>query len=175
MARRAEPLPAHLRSAANRRARPRRPPSQRLRDAAAAGLLTRSNTRPGTVGRQAADAELYRRRLATRPGATARERAGHEPVAAPERVMLALFDGPPRWVELHGLTRGEARRVARYDSLLGHLAAGDVSGSAFRRRVSAWAPLRGERFLADPETVRALLVERAEAGEALFRYEGRRT
>lgn len=174
MAERAD-LPLSLRASANRRARPRRPPSQRLRDAAAAGLITRGNTRRGTAGRQAADAEAYRRRLATRPGRTARERAGHEAHGAPERVMLALLDGPPRWAELHGLSRGEARRVARYDSLLGHLAAGDISGAAFRRRVSSWAAIRGERFLADPDLALALLSERAEGGESLFRYEGRRT
>jgi hypothetical protein len=88
--------------------------------------------------------------------------------------MLALLDYPPRWAELHGLTRGEARRVGRYMSLVGHLVAGGVTGPAFRRRVRSWRPLRTERLLSTPDAVFALLTERVEAGESTFRYEGRR-
>lgn len=89
--------------------------------------------------------------------------------------MPALFDEPPRWVDLDNLSRAEARRVARYNSLTGQLTKGKLSPAAFRRRVSSWRPFRDERFLSDPDAALALLEVRRTSDEELFYYErGRR-
>ena len=89
--------------------------------------------------------------------------------------MSTLLDGPPRWVLLGDLSRAEARRVARYDAMLSNLAQGSLGDKAFRRRVGSWRPIRGERFLADPAAVMAILDERRQAGDETFVYVGRRT
>jgi hypothetical protein len=168
-----DPLPRDLRRRANRAATPRKRPPDNLIAAAQRGLLTRSNTKPGTKGRQAADAVVYQSRVADRaPGETARQRLGVVPT---ERSMPALFDEPPRWVDLDNLSRAEARRVARYNSLTGQLTKGKLSPAAFRRRVSSWRPFRDERFLSDPDAALALLEVRRTSDEELFYYErGRR-
>jgi hypothetical protein len=167
------PLPRDLRRKADRAATPRKRPPDNLITAAQRGLLTRSNTKPGTRGRQAADAVTYRARVADRaPGETARQRLGVVPT---ERSMPALFDDPPRWVDLDNLSRAEARRLGRYWHLVKELSAGRLSPLTFQRRVSSWQPLRGERLLADPTAVFALLEVRRAGDQELFFYErGRR-
>ena len=167
------PLPRDLRRKADRAATPRKRPPDDLIAAAQRGLLTRSNTKPGTKGRQAADVVTYRARVADRaPGETARQRLGVVPT---ERSMPALFDEPPRWEDLDGLSRLEARRLGRYWHLVKELSAGRLSPLTFQRRVSSWRPLRGERLLADPTAVFALLEVRRAGDQELFFYErGRR-
>jgi hypothetical protein len=89
--------------------------------------------------------------------------------------MPALFDDPPRWADLDGLTRLEARRVGRYNAMVRQLAEGKLSPAAFRRRVSSWRPFRGEHFLSDADAALALLEVRRTGDEELFYYErGRR-
>ena len=168
-----DPLPRDLRRQANRPAVARRQPPDALIAQARRGVLTRSNTRPGTRGRQAADAAMYRARAADRAeGETARQRLG---VVKSTRSMPALFGDPPRWVDLDNLSRAEARRVGRYNAMVRQLAEGKLSPAAFRRRVSSWRPFRGEHFLSDPGAALALLEVRRAGDEELFYYErGRR-
>ena len=166
-------LSSSLRRSANRSAGPRgRAPSQRLRDAADAGLLTRSNTRAGTAGRRAADAAEYERRIARHPGVSARQAAGHIPAGAEEKRLSAIFRSVGFAVVV-GAGRADRRRLARYDSLVGQLRGGSLSGAAFRRRVRGWQPYGAEglRFEWDPDVVLALLAERDALGEDLFVYE----
>lgn len=173
--RRAEPLPASLRSAANRRARPRRPPSQRLRDAAAAGLLTRDNTLKGTAGRQAADAVEYQRRQVRgrRLGAgTARAAAGHGGPLPPAAIS-AMFRGLGFSI-VEDPTAAERRRLNRWNSLVAQLDAGRLSPESFARRVRGWRPFRGEAFEWDASIVTATMAQRGDAGESSYVYEGRR-
>jgi len=163
-----DPLPRALRRKANGEATPRKRPPDDLIAAAQLGLLTRSNTKPHTRGRQAVDAVTYRARAADRAeGETARERLG---VVKSTRSMPAMLDSPPRWVDLDNLSRAEARRVARFSSLTGQLAEGKLSPAAFRRRVSSWRPFRGEHFLSDPDAALALLEARRTSDEELFYY-----
>ncbi len=170
-------LPRSLRRAAARGAGPRgRAPSRRLRDAAAAGLLTTTNTRAGSAGRRAVDAEVYKRRTAGRsPGVTARTAAGHEAAAVREATGMSAILVGRGWVELEGLSRGERVRAARYAALASNLAQDRITPAAFRRRVSRWAPIAGERFEATPFIVTAINDERHEAGLPSFVYTGRRT
>ena len=171
-------LPRGLRATANRRGRRGQAPSPSLREAAAAGVLTRGNTRPGTRGRQAVDRQIYEARQAAgaRKGlGRGRASAGHEAPSTRARAMSTLLDSPPRWTVLDDVTRGEARRLARYDAMLSNLVQGDISPSAFRRRVGSWRPIRGERFLADPTAALAILDTRREAGDETFIYVGRRS
>jgi hypothetical protein len=152
---------------------PRRQPPDGLISAAKRGELRRSNTMPGTKGRQAVDAVVYRQRAADRAvGETARQRLG---VVRTGREMSVLFDGPPRFEVVSDVTRAEARRLARYDSLLGQLAGGTLSPTAFDRRVSSWRPFRGEHFLSEPDAALAILELRRAGDEPIFHYErGRR-
>ena len=116
----------------------------------------------------------YLRRQARRPeGVTAREAAGHRP--PPVAMAMSALVEPGMFVRFEELTRSEARRVARYDSLLGQLDQGLLSPSAFRRRVRSWRPIRGERFLSDAEAALAILDMRRAAGDEVFVYEGRRS
>lgn len=168
------PLPASLRRSANRRATPRAAPPRRLRDAAEAGVVTRRNTKAGSAGRQAADAELYARRQARgrRLGAaSARAAVGH---GGPRFAMSGVFEGRG-WIILEDLSPGERRRVARWNALASNLTTGDISATTFRRRVRTWRPLRGERFESDPLVVEAILDQRRQAGLPLFTYPMRRT
>lgn len=163
-----------LRRAANRPAIPGRRPPDRLLGAARSGQLSRSDTTPGTRGRQAVDRATYERRRLGRPFETSRQATGHESAADREqRRMSVLLDDPPRYVELAGLGRLDRSRVARYASLTGALAQGQISPAAFRRRVSRWAPIAGHQFSADPAAVLALLEQRRAAGLDSFVYEGR--
>lgn len=166
-------LPRSLRRSASRPARKGRQPPDRLIAAAEAGLLTRHNVAPGTRGAQAVNAVYYQRRtspLNRKPGQTVREQAGHETAEVREqRSISVLYDRPQPYEVLEGLTRGEIRRAGRYNALVDQLAAGQLSPQAFRRRVSGWAPLRGERLLSDPDRVLAVLEARRASGLEIFR------
>jgi hypothetical protein len=147
-----------------------------VRALAAIGRLTPSNTRPGTVGRQAADAVVYRRRVRGRPeGARARTVAGHESAAVREATGISAVLAGVGWTELDGLSRSERRRAARWNARAGELLAGQIPPEKFRSLIEAWAPLcDGRRFESDPDVVLAILAERQAAGEAVFEYRGRR-
>ena len=178
VARRPNPLPRSLRRAAARPAGPRgRVPSPALREAAAAGLLSRSNTEPGTAGRRAADAATYARRRAARPTAPARQAAGHVPAGSTGPVASFSAQpaggGDPRLLVGVRVSRADVHRAGRYDSLVGQLAAGRITGATFERRVRGWRPVEvlgppdvagSWRFVADPGTALALAVEAAAAG-----------
>jgi hypothetical protein len=165
-------LPRSLRRAADRPATPGRQPSDRLIAAAEAGIIRRSNTKKGTRGQQAANAVTYRRRTSGRPeGVSAREAAGHErPEVRAARAISVLLDRPAPFVILEGPARLEASRAARYDSYAGQLAAGGITPERFQRKISSWRPIRGERFLADPDRVLAVLEARRAGDEELFIY-----
>ena len=172
--RRAE-LPPSLRASANRRARPRRPPSERLRSAAAAGIITRGNTRPGTAGRQAADAAEYERRQSRgrRLGATtARAAVGHGGPLPPASITAMFRDLGFSTVE--NPTAAERRRLNRWNSLVAQLVAGRLSPKGFERRVKAWRPFRGAAFEWNAEIITATMGERRDAGETTYEYTGRR-
>jgi len=169
-------LPRELRSAANRPARPRRPPAadSKLAEAARAGLLTRANTISGTAGRQAADAVVYARREARRaPGETARAAAGHRK-APPAGGMSAIFREVGFSV-IEAPTAGERRRLGRFNARVAELVEGQLSARRFERMIAGWRPLRGMRFESDPEVVLAILDIRRETGEDIFIYVGRRS
>jgi len=170
------PLPASLRSAANRPARPRRPPAadSKLAASARAGLLTRSNTRAGTAGRQAADQVIYAKREGRRaPGETARAAAGHRK-AIPQGGMSGIFKGNG-FVVVEAPTPGERRRLGRFNARVAELVEGQLSARRFERQVGGWRPLRGMRFENDPEIILATLDIRRQVGEEIFIYEGRRS
>ena len=170
-------LPRDLRRKANRAGTPRRRPPDDLVTAARRGLLTRSNTKPGTKGRQAADAAAYSRRAAdTAPGETVRARLGHE--VAVSRTISALLESPPRFEVLEGVTRLDAKRIARYHEVTRQLLnrrsyRGKVmTPERFRRLVSQWRPLSsGERLLADPDAVMAILETLRAEDRDVFVYE----
>lgn len=88
--------------------------------------------------------------------------------------MSAMFVGVG-WADVQAPSPGERRRIARWNARAGELRQGQITPERFRRLVGTWAPLRGVRFETDPAVVLATLAERAEGGEDLFRYEGRRT
>ena len=88
--------------------------------------------------------------------------------------MSAMFAGIG-WAEVQAPSPSERRRVARWNARAGELRQGQISPERFRRLVGSWSEFRGLRFEADPAVVLATLAERAEGGEDLFRYEGRRT
>ena len=127
-------------------------------------------------GRGAPEVRTRRARAAYELGGTIRRaEAGHEPAAAREAVAMSALLTGIGWAEVQAPTPGERRRIARWNSRAGELRHGHISPERFRRLVGSWAPLRGERFEFDPDVVLATLAERAESGEALFEYPGRRT
>lgn len=165
-------LPPSLRRAAKRPAAPGRQPSDRVVAAVETGLLSRRNTTPGTVGRQAVDRVTYVRRKAKRPDISAREALGHErPEVRARRVISVLLDRPDPFVLIEAPSRGEASRAGRYNSFVGKLAAFRMTPKQFERQVSSWRPIRGERFLADPDRVLAWVEARRASGQELFVYE----
>lgn len=99
---------------ATRRSPPR--PGTRLYDAAAVGILTRANTRPGTRGRQAVDASSYRSRRSREPTLSAREAAGHEVAGSRSKVATFYAADPPRriTIEGEGVTQRDVRRAGSY-------------------------------------------------------------
>jgi hypothetical protein len=60
---------------------------------------------------------------------------------------MSAYMGERARFSLHGnLSRSEARRLGRYDSLVGQLSTGRLSGREFERRVGSWRPFRGEQL-----------------------------
>jgi hypothetical protein len=177
-------LPTALRRAASRPALIGRPPEPgtRLADAARSGVLTRSNTWPGTQGRQAVDAEGYRRRQAKRrQGVRARAMAGHRPLDGTADFYSRTPEGAAL-VRLEGLTAGEVRRAARYmyatavllDDLRSLPWDADATRRAFRRRFERWTPIGGLRVVSDPDAVVALAEHARIAEEEPIFDSGRR-
>lgn len=169
-------LPASLRAAANRAARPRRPPApgSKLAEAARAGLLTRANTTPGTAGRQAVDHVVFEGRKAARaPGETVREALGHRKTA-PQGGMSGVFKDAG-FVVVENPDRAERRRLGRFNARVAELVEGQLSARRFERMIAGWRPLRGMAFENDPEIILATLDIRRQVGEELFIYEGRRS
>ena len=79
------------------------------------------------------------------------ERTGHEPPAIRAgRQMSAFVDDHAEFRVFGDLSRAEARRLGRYDSLVSQLAGGRIGEREFERRTSHWRPIRGERFTSDP-------------------------
>jgi hypothetical protein len=125
-------LPRDLRRKANRAGTPRRHPPDDLVAAARRGLLTRSNTKPGTKGRQAADAAAYSRRAADAvPGETVRARLGHTP--APEVVWSAVPTASGV-IEVFTAARRESSRVGAFSHDVGLLLDGDLDPRDFERK-----------------------------------------
>jgi len=171
MVRTPDRLPWDLRLRADEPAPPRQRPPDDLIAAARRGLLTRSNTRPGTQGRQAADSLVYQRRIAQRakPGRTVREAAGHTSRVAPVAMagIVLARDGEGRPVELHDveLSRRDVRRAARHAALIRQLLNGRLAPAMFRARVRRWAPFT---VLGPPEVAgRYTFLEDADAVIAL--------
>lgn len=127
-------------------------------------------------GRGTPEVRARRARAAYELGGTIhRAEAGHEGAAAREAVaMSGMFVGVG-WADVQAPSPGERRRVARWNSRAGELRRGQITPERFRRLVGSWSEFRGLRFEADPAVVLATLAERAEGGEALFEYRGRRT
>jgi hypothetical protein len=100
-----------------------------------------------------------------------RERAGHEPATVRAGRTMSAFVGPDVvYVEFSGLSRAEATRLGRYNSLVRRLQDGQISRGEFLRIASGWRPVAGQRLSANPEAVLARLeVLRAEDVE-VFRY-----
>jgi hypothetical protein len=180
-------LPRSLRRAAARPAGPRgRRPSDRLVEAARAGVLTRSNTRPRSAGRRAVDAAAYERRLAAAERRarehgqalpTARQAAGHD---VRRRRITALVQGFGLVVIEVGLS--DSRKVGRHLDLAGALVGGQISAAAFRARLRAWRSLDvrvtgGDLppgtyvLMGDPADVIAAMTEASEAGVEIVQYE----
>jgi hypothetical protein len=71
---------------------------------------------------------------------------------------------------LQAPSRREASRAARYDAYVGQLAEGRITARAFERKISGWRPIRGERFLSNPDAVLAVLENRRAADQETFVY-----
>jgi hypothetical protein len=163
------------RRAADRPATRGRELSDELIALAQAKILTRSNTRAGTVGRQAANAVIYRRRVerGRRLGAsTARAGVGHGGPLPPAQ-MSAIFR-EVGFAIVEDPTIAERARIARWNSRAGELRDGEISPTRFAHLVSSWAPVREMRFEWDASVVLANQDARRQSGEELFIYEGRR-
>jgi len=163
-------IPPSIRRAAARPAGPRgRRPPRRLLDAAAAGVLTRGNTRKGTRGRQAVDRIVFLRRRAAAPDLSAREALGHRVAGSRDRMATFFADDPPRGVTVAGpdVTIRDVRRAASYLGMVGGLVEAhrrgpddwSVVAARFRARWRRARPIAGLRPLADPEAVLALATE----------------
>ena len=98
-------------------------------------------------------------------------RTGHEPAQVRAgREMSAFMGEHARFTVYANLTRSEARRLARYDALVGRISTGRLAGAEFERRVSAWRPFRGERFASGPRAVLAALDRRRDDELEVFEY-----
>lgn len=96
---------------------------------------------------------------------------GHEPAAVRQARAMSTYLGPEaRFSVPDNLTRSEARRLARYDSLVGQLSRGRISRRDFQRRVGNWRPFRGQRLASDPAAVLAALDRRRDEELELFEY-----
>lgn len=139
------------------------------------GEIRRKNIRPGTRGEQAYRRVQYLSRQEGRPeGVTAREMAGHEaPSVRAGRSISVMVEAPgggAEWVVLTGVTRAEASRAAKYESLVAQLRAGRITPARFEKRVSSWRPIHGRTFLADADAVLALNESRRAAELPTFEY-----
>jgi hypothetical protein len=85
-------------------------------------------------------------------------------------ISLIVGD-PPRFIIVEGLNRRQRSRVGRYMGLVEQLDHEKLSAAAFRRRVRRWRPIAGQRFLSDPEAVRAVVQRRRAADQEIFHYE----
>jgi hypothetical protein len=170
---RKSPVSPELRQAADRLAGPRtEAPSADLTAAARRRELTRTNTTPGSEGRKAVDARTYGRRQAkASPGITARQATGH--AKATDRMpTVSYFRADGTYVQRQAVSRGEARRINRFNSLSSNLAQGNISAKEFARRVGSYVPLgNGDRFLADPTALQASIEELRAQGEDPWHYE----
>lgn len=173
----ADDLPRSLRRLARARATRRRSPNPgtRLYDAAETGLLTRSNTAPGTRGRQAVDAALYRSRRTREPTLPAREAAGHEVPGSREKTVTFYTDDPPRRITLggEGITQRDVRRGGAYlysvRELIAELrrfpGAADRLKGEWERRWRVRAPIAGYPLLATADAAVALADQDRQTGE----------
>jgi hypothetical protein len=104
-------------------------------------LTTARNREERTAVRRA----QYLGRRVARPTATARTALGHAPPgsAGPRGTFFAVPEGGGEARLLVGvaISQADIHRVGRYDSLVGQLAAGRLSGRAFERRIRAWRPV----------------------------------
>ena len=99
------------------------------------------------------------------------EQRGHEPTEVRNARAVSGFFGPDAdFVVVDGLDRAEVRRLARYDALVGQLAAGQITGNEFRRRVESWRPIAGLRLTSDPAAVLARLEQMRAADLEVFSY-----
>lgn len=166
-----------LRRAANRRALHGRPPrpGTRLYDAADVGLLTRSNTKKGTRGRQAVEAVEYRRRRSAEPTLPAREALSHTVAGSRELVVTFYTTAPPRRITLQGegITRRDVRRGGAYlhsvRALISDLHRDPGHAVEIKRGWErTWrsrAPIAGFPFLATADTAIALAEQDRQTGE----------
>lgn len=170
-------LPRSLQRTANGRATRRRPPrpGSRLFEAAETGLLTRSNTKPGTRGRQAVDAAFYRARKATEPTLSPREALGHRVAGSRSKTVTFYTADPPRRITLdgEGITQREVRRGGAYlysvRELIAELRrfppAADTLKRDWERRWRNRAPIAGYPFLATADAAIALADQDRQTGE----------
>lgn len=108
-------------------------------------------------------------------GLTARQALGH-PKPADRSPQISLFvDDPPRWIVVEGLSRGDLRRAGRYHALVSNLAQGRLRPGDFERRIRAWRPIAGFRFLSDPDAVLTLSDAVRATETEIFYYESGRS
>lgn len=152
-------LPANLKRSANRKATPRKPPApgSTLAELAAAGVLTKGNTKPGTRGRQAVDRQTYLNRTTRNLSLSPSQATGHRKPTDRPTVISVLVDEPPRQVVLEGLNRRDLSRAAKHANAVNQLESGRLAPEDFRRRFSRWRPIAGFRFLSNPDAVLAVM------------------
>jgi hypothetical protein len=150
---------------------PRRRHDPALLARARLGELTRTNTRPGTPERSAADRVAYLRRREEHSHLTAREATGHRVGDDVDTSMSAMVASPPRFVVFANLSRPDRSRLGRYGDLSAKLDAGRITPAEFRRRVRRWRPIASEHLLSDPDAVLRLLDERRAQDLEIFVYE----
>jgi hypothetical protein len=96
---------------------------------------------------------------------------GHEPsIVRAGRTISAYFGPTATYRDVRRPNRAEARRLGRYDALVGRLSRGEITGAEFRRRVRSWRPVAGEQLASDPDAVLAALEQRRAADLELFSY-----
>lgn len=148
----------------------------------APGLLARA--RQGELTRKTAStaeerSAVYRveheaQETRRRRGETRREALGHPRGQSTLPSISAFVDQPPRYVVLENVSRRDAARLGRYDNLVRQLQEGKITGPAFRRRVRRWRPVAGQKLLADPGEVVALVeLLRVEDREVFYYESGR--
>ena len=163
-------------------------PTPMVREAAATGILTRSNTEPGTAGRRAVDHATYQRRRAAEPELTAREAVGHRVAGSRERIATFFTSTPePRRVTIsgEGVTLSDVQRAGRYMNEVGVLVhdLSRVSGRPaevarvkhrWEQRMRRRAPVAGHPVLADADAAILLADDlRGDEDEALKFDSGR--